>query len=123
MGFIEPQTFHIGALLAEIGLSCPIEGIKQQPNKDGDEYDLVMSFKYKGIFMRRSLPAKDIVMLVAKSRMGVKYTKAVEFCLQQSAAMTRPEWQQEWQDNGWEERERAYQGEILSDYYSEVYER
>jgi hypothetical protein len=121
--YIEPQTFHIGTLLAEIALSVPIDGIRRV----GDDIDLVITSSYKGAEAQRSLPAKDVVTLVREeSDMGFKYAKAVEFCLQQSGDFLigrRDAWRKDWQlsSGSWEQRKQAYDNAVFADYFEQVY--
>jgi hypothetical protein len=124
---IEPQTFHIGTLLAEIAFCRPIDGIDKREGPLGDEWNLVMTLPTYG---QRSIPASEIVLLLkglgetpeyTVGEMGEKYAEAVNFCLQQSGELRQEVWQKDWRVKDWPDRRGKYEEALFCDYYTQVY--
>lgn len=116
---VEPQTFSIGVLLAEIATGQAVERIRPYQDGSGVKLDLMMAYLRHGSEERRAFPAEDVVRRVDQHA-GAAYGRAVEFCLQQSLRAKRMH-QAHFRDlSSWKEREQAYYA-ILIDYHAEVY--
>lgn len=89
---VEPQTFNVGVLLTEIAIAQPVLHIRKHESTSGSELHLVMASLHNYSLKRRSLPADQVVERV-NNHMGHGYSKAVEFCLQQSQMRKSTTWQ------------------------------
>lgn len=116
---VEPQTFNVGVLLTEIAIAQPVLYIKKYESTLGSELHLVMASLHNYSLKRRSLPAHKVVERV-NNHMGQGYSRAVEFCLQQSQIRKSTAWQKDNVSREWKVRDQAYRV-ILRDYYQEVF--
>lgn len=116
---VEPQIFNVGVLLTEIAIGQPVLRIKKYETTSGSELHLVMASLLNFSLNSRSLPANQVVDRVNKS-MGQRYSRAVEFCLQQSPIRKRPSWRGFGDSHEWNVRDQAYRV-ILEEYYEEVF--
>jgi hypothetical protein len=116
---VEPQTFKVGVIMAEIALALPIERIKPQQTATGTQLDFVINLSKNDIPNTEALTADQIVYDVYR-QMGKVYSNAVDFCLQQSKRSRRPDWDRIKKFGCWQDRDKAYH-DIVVDYYNEVY--
>jgi len=116
---VEPQTFKVGVLMAEIALALPIERIQSQQTGNGSQLEFVMNFSSDSIPDIQAFTA-DVIVYDVYLRAGKRYSRAVEFCLQQSARSRRSDWARIKQFGSWQDRDKAYH-DIVVDYYNEVY--
>ena len=116
---VEPQTFSIGVLLAEIATGQAVERIIPYQDGSSVKLDLMMAYLRHGSEERRAFPAEDVVRRVDQHA-GAAYGRAVEFCLQQSLRTKRTHQAHFRNLSSWKEREKAYYA-ILIDYHAEVY--
>ena len=116
---VEPQTFNIGVLLTEIATGQVVEEVQVIQTQRGVEYDLLMAYGRNRSSEKRYLSTAAVIGRVNQN-MGFTYSKAVDFCLQQSIDCRSREWKIINHRSTWDTRKEAYHG-ILTDYYSEVY--
>lgn len=119
LSFIEPHTFRIGVLLAEIALGQPVENIIQWRSSPGIELDLWMAHLRRGSTEMVSLPTGIVIERISND-MPPGYCRAVKFCLQQRLEVRKMDWDEVLNSNDWERRTGIY-CHVLQDYFSEVY--
>lgn len=87
---IEPHVFKIGKLLAEIATGMSVKHIATCNGPNGPELDLVISVQLEENQEMRAMPAVEVEQRVRQA-MGMSYSKAVAFCLQQSSQARKGE--------------------------------
>jgi hypothetical protein len=109
---VEPQTFRVGVLIAEIALALPIEDVQRG---DDAELKFAMNLSPSSTQELDYVTANEIIYDIYLSA-GKVWSRVVEFCLQQSPSSKKSDWQ----FGSWEEREETYRNTSI-DYYNEVY--
>jgi hypothetical protein len=115
---VEPQTFKVGVLMAEIALALSIEHVQPQTG-NGSQLEFVVNFSSDSTPDMHAFIA-DLIVDDVYLRAGRQYGKAVGFCPQQSARLRRSDWARIKEFGSWKERDKAYH-DIVVDYYNEVY--
>ena len=116
---VEPHLFKIGKLLAEIAMGLPVRRIVTFDGPHGPELDLVISVKIEEKKEMRAMPAVEVEQR-ARQAMGLSYSKAVAFCLQQSSDAQKENWGRLVEFGTWKEKEEAYM-KLLANYHTSVY--
>ncbi|ERF70352.1 hypothetical protein EPUS_07617 [Endocarpon pusillum Z07020] len=116
---VEPHLFRIGKLLAEIAMGLPVRHIATFDGPQGPELDLVISVKIEETKEMRAMPAVEVEQRVRQA-MGLSYSKAVAFCLQQSSDAQKENWGRLLEFGTWKEKEEAYM-KLLANYHKLVY--
>lgn len=122
---VEPQTFMIGVLLAEIAIAEPVTGFKPYKAQDGRQ-KLALRVTRKNDQGQRQDYGMKVGAAVRKVNncMGPAYSEAVEFCLRQSGISRSPAWSRLRGNDGGDvmEKDEAYKS-LLKDFHQEVFVR
>lgn len=122
---VEPQTFMIGVLLAEIAIAEPVTGFKPYKAQDGRQ-KLALRVTRKNDQGQRQDYGMKVGAAVRKVNncMGSAYSEAVEFCLRQSGISRSPAWSRLRGNDGGDvmETDEAYKS-LLKDFHQEVFVR
>lgn len=121
----EPQIFNVGIILTEIAIAQPIRGVRRDITEFGSQLKFIMAplrnsrNLFQNLLNYNSMPANQVVDRV-NQQMGWRYSKFVEFCLQQSQGPVRRRWDDDIRSSTWAVRDAAYRT-LLSEYYENVF--